>query len=275
MNGRPTLVLGRPEDVMPVACGIALEKSRRPVVVCLREPDDRPVHFPVPAGRHSRELAGQLEGEGLEAEARGSLVLVTDAQAVPGVLVDRVGLLAGEPPVVALLRPRGEEDEALIDRSSVCLVDGVREPAADLLMDEMERRRMPVRVVERRPGLAERLAGAGLRAGRLREESGQASIEAVALMPLLLSVVVAVGQLLAAGAARELAGHSATAGAAALIQGRDAGRAARLALPGWAAGRLSVEVTGRKVKVRIRPPGVPGIAGALEARASADAGPAP
>ncbi len=75
--------------------------------------------------------------------------------------------------------------------------------------------------------------------------------------------------------ARELAGHAATAGAAALIQGRDASQAAERALPGWSRGRARVSVVGRRVTVRLAPPGAGPLADLLEARGRADAGPAP
>jgi nitrogen fixation protein FixH len=111
---------------------------------------------------------------------------------------------------------------------------------------------------------------------RVRGERGQASVELVALAPLVVAVVLAVAQVLAAGAARELAGHAAEAGAVALLQGADAGAAARHAVPGWSRGRLRVRVEQRRVRVRLRPRAfVPGLAGLLEATGAADAGPAP
>ncbi|MFM8560732.1 MAG: hypothetical protein ACKOB9_01380, partial [Solirubrobacterales bacterium] len=79
----------------------------------------------------------------------------------------------------------------------------------------------------------------------------------------------------AAGGPRALAGHGATAGAAALIQGRDAARAAEEALPGWVRRRAKVTVDGRRVSVRVVPPGAGPLARLLEARSLADAGPAP
>lgn len=275
MTAARTLVLGRPGDVLPVASRVALERAGDAILVCLRAAGDDPVRAPVPALRRSRELAGRLEQEGIEAHARGALVVVEAADRDPGALVERVEATVGVPPVVVLLRPRVEEDEELMETCSVVLAGGAREPAVRLLLDEMGQRGIPVSVVERRPGFAERLAAAGVRLGWLTGDSGQASVEAVALMPLLLAVVVAAGQLLAAGAARELAAHSATAGATALIQGRNARQAARQALPGWAGPRASVTVSGRQVTVRLRPPGVPGVSGLLETRSDADAGPAP
>jgi hypothetical protein len=104
--------------------------------------------------------------------------------------------------------------------------------------------------------------------------SGQASVELVALLPLAALVALAIGQLLAAGAARELAGNAAEAGAAALLQGSDPAAAARRALAGWSRERTSVHVAGRRVEVHVRPRVVvPVLAARLEASASADAGP--
>jgi hypothetical protein len=110
----------------------------------------------------------------------------------------------------------------------------------------------------------------------LRGASGQASIEVVALAPLLLAVVLAAAQLLAAGAARELADHAAEAGAIALLQGTDPAAAARDALPGWSSGRVEVRIDGRRVRVRLRPRSfLPALARTLESTGEAHAGPRP
>jgi hypothetical protein len=109
---------------------------------------------------------------------------------------------------------------------------------------------------------------------RLRETRGQSTVELVGLLPLLVTVVFAAAQLLAAGVASELADHAAQAGAMALLQDDGAaGEAARHALPGWARDRANVEVRGRRVIVTVRPPSPLGpVADALSARAVADAG---
>ncbi len=106
------------------------------------------------------------------------------------------------------------------------------------------------------------------------EDRAQSTVEIVGLLPLLLAVVFATAQLLAAGVAGELADHAAQAGAMALLQGgQSAGGAARDALPGWARDRADVEVRGRRVLVTLRPPApVHAIARALTAHAVADAG---
>lgn len=107
-------------------------------------------------------------------------------------------------------------------------------------------------------------------------EGGQASVELVALAPMLLAAVLAVAQLLAAGAARELADHAAEAGAVALLQKADAAAAAREALPGWSRGRVDVRVDERRVRVRLRPRSfLPALAKHLEATGEAHAGPTP
>ena len=107
-------------------------------------------------------------------------------------------------------------------------------------------------------------------------ERGQASVELVALAPMLLAAVLAVSQLLAAGAARELADHAAEAGAVALLQRTDPVAAAREAVPGWSRGRVDVRVEDRSVSVRLRPRSfLPALAQLLEATGEADAGPRP
>ena len=107
-------------------------------------------------------------------------------------------------------------------------------------------------------------------------QCGQASVELVVLAPLLVAVVLAVAQLLAAGAASELAVHASQAGATALLQGEDPKGAARAAVPRWSRKRMDVTVRGRNVRVRLRPPSpIPGVGGLLAASRRADAGPAP
>lgn len=107
------------------------------------------------------------------------------------------------------------------------------------------------------------------------EECGQASVELVALAPLLVALVLVAAQLLAAGAARELADHAAEAGAIALLQESDPRAAARDAVPRWAHGSVAVRVDERRVRVALRPRALlPGLGGLLDATGVADAGPA-
>ena len=110
----------------------------------------------------------------------------------------------------------------------------------------------------------------------MRRCAGQATVELVALLPLVVLVTVAVVHLLAAGAARELAAHAAQAGAMALLQGEDPEDAARAAVPGWSRTRATVRVDGRRVTVRLQPPAlITGLEEVLATTRSADAGPAP
>lgn len=100
--------------------------------------------------------------------------------------------------------------------------------------------------------------------------SGQASVELVAGLPLLLLAAFVALQLLAAGHALTLADGAAEAGAIALVSGGSAKQAARAALPGWARGRAEVEVAGGRVTVRVRPPSpLPAVAERLEVASSA------
>jgi hypothetical protein len=104
---------------------------------------------------------------------------------------------------------------------------------------------------------------------------GQAAVELVAMLPLLFLVALVVCQALAAGIAREAAGHAAEAGAMAMLQDRDPVKEARAAAPGWSRERLTVKVSGRIVRVRVAPPSfVPGVAALLASESSASAGPA-
>lgn len=120
-----------------------------------------------------------------------------------------------------------------------------------------------------------RLARAPLLSTGPARSGGQATVEVVALLPLVVLVALAIGQLLAAGAAREAAGNAAEAGAVAILQGGDPAAAARAALPGWSRDRTVLRVRGRRVEVRVRPRTVvPVLASRLEAEAVADAGPA-
>jgi hypothetical protein len=80
----------------------------------------------------------------------------------------------------------------------------------------------------------------------------------VAVVPLLIVVALAVGQLAIAGYALWTAGNAARAGARAAEVGGDAERAARSALPGWLEDGARIE-TDDPVEVRLAAPAlVPG-----------------
>jgi hypothetical protein len=104
-------------------------------------------------------------------------------------------------------------------------------------------------------------------------ERGQATVELVGLLPLLLAVGFGVFSALGAGAASEAAGAAAEAGAVALLQGRDAEAAARASLAGWPRRDTRVEVGRRAVTVRVAPHGpLPALDERLAATTTAHAG---
>jgi len=107
-------------------------------------------------------------------------------------------------------------------------------------------------------------------AARFRAERGQATLELLGLLPVLLAVALAGAQLLAIGYSSVLAGNAAEAGALALAGGGDPSAGARTALPGWSRAHASVSVLGGGVRVRLRPPSLlPSLAEQLEVSASA------
>jgi hypothetical protein len=88
----------------------------------------------------------------------------------------------------------------------------------------------------------------------VRSERGQAAIELLGVLPLLVGLGLGLAQLLAVGYAGVLAGNAAEAGGLALAAGADPGASARNALPGWGRARASVDVANGRVTVRLRPP---------------------
>ena len=107
----------------------------------------------------------------------------------------------------------------------------------------------------------------------MRRSGGQATVELVALLPLVGIVALAMLQVFAAGLAAEMASHAAEAGAIALMQNRDPSRAARESVPGWSRSGMEVSVYGRRVNVRMRSPVVVGpLAERLTATSHAVAG---
>jgi hypothetical protein len=108
------------------------------------------------------------------------------------------------------------------------------------------------------------------RARRHLGERGQASLELLGLLPLLVAVALAAAQLLAVGYSSVLAGNAAEAGALALAGGSDPRAGARDALPGWSRARARVSVSAGQVRVDLRPPALlRALARSLEVSASA------
>lgn len=109
----------------------------------------------------------------------------------------------------------------------------------------------------------------------MSSEDGQATVEAVAAILLLLAAGLVCMQLLVAGYALTLADGAAEAGALALAAGRPAKAAVRAALPGWAGDQIETAVRGGEVTVRLRPPSpVPGLSDRLALTSVAFARPA-
>jgi hypothetical protein len=104
----------------------------------------------------------------------------------------------------------------------------------------------------------------------MRGASGQAAVELVALLPLVLVIALVALSVVAAHSADEQAGAAAEAAALALIQGGDPHAAAVAALPRHA--RATVVIAGRTVHVHVRPRlplPLPGVAERLAADATA------
>ena len=101
-------------------------------------------------------------------------------------------------------------------------------------------------------------------------ERGQASLEFLGVLPLLVVLGLAAFQLLAVGYSSVLAGSAAEAGALALAAGGDARDGVHEALPGWSRAHARVTVEHGRVTVRLRPPSLlRAIAERLEVRADA------
>lgn len=88
----------------------------------------------------------------------------------------------------------------------------------------------------------------------MSREIGQATVEVLTAIPLLLLAGAVALQLLLTGYALTLADGAAEAGALALAGGRPAATAAEASLPAWAADRADIAVRGGKVTVRLSPP---------------------
>lgn len=89
----------------------------------------------------------------------------------------------------------------------------------------------------------------------LRAQDGQASVEAVAVVPAVLLVGLVVWQLALAGHTAWLCANAARVAARAELVGRDGRAAARSALPRSLEHGLEVSSAGRgRVRVRVRVP---------------------
>lgn len=101
-------------------------------------------------------------------------------------------------------------------------------------------------------------------------QSGQASIELLGAVPVVLVLGLVLFQLLAVGYASVLAGSAAEAGALALAGGSDPEAGVREALPGWSRVHARVTVTGETVRLRLLPPSpLAALARRLEVKAQA------
>jgi hypothetical protein len=105
----------------------------------------------------------------------------------------------------------------------------------------------------------------------VRSERGQASVELLGALPVVLLLGLVLLQLLAVGYAAVLAGQAAEAGALAAAGGGGALAAARAAVPGWSRARMRVSVNGGRVDVQMRPPAaLDALARKLEVHAGAE-----
>ena len=107
-------------------------------------------------------------------------------------------------------------------------------------------------------------------------ERGQASIEVVGFLPLVIVIALAAFTAVAVHTADEQAGEAAEAAALALLQGGSSAREAAIAaLPESTRRRASIAISAGRVHVRVRPRlPFPGLAEHLAGDARADAGPA-
>ncbi len=108
----------------------------------------------------------------------------------------------------------------------------------------------------------------------MNREAGQATVELIAAIPLLVLAGAVALQLLLTGYALTVSDGAAEAGSLALVAGRPAKAAARESLPGWAADGAEISVSGGEVTVRLRPPSLlPAVGDALAVTSSSYARP--
>lgn len=88
----------------------------------------------------------------------------------------------------------------------------------------------------------------------MTRERGQATVELLAAIPLLLIAGATALQLLLVGYTLTLADGAAEAGALALAAGRPSKGAAEKSLPSWAQHGAEIAVHGGEVTVRLVPP---------------------
>ena len=101
-----------------------------------------------------------------------------------------------------------------------------------------------------------------------RRQTGQASIETVALLPVLLLAALACWQAVLVGWTAVSAAHAARAAARAQMVGDAPQTAAKSALPGSMRAGLTVHSDAQRVHVRVRVPAViPGLDVSLDADA--------
>ena len=83
---------------------------------------------------------------------------------------------------------------------------------------------------------------------------GQATVEMLGALPVVLLIGLVILQLLAVGYASVLAGNAAEAAALAVADGGQPANAAREAVPGWSRAGMELKVEGGQVHVTMRPP---------------------
>jgi pilus assembly protein CpaE len=104
----------------------------------------------------------------------------------------------------------------------------------------------------------------------MRDPRGQASVELLGTLPVVLLLGLVLLQLLAVGYSAVLAGNAAESAALAVADGGEAVAAAREAVPGWSRAGMQVRVSGGRVEVRMRPPSaLSALARQLEVHANA------